>query len=66
MIGGLAVRAYQLGRKRLREIATVVTPDYDVAPDGQRFLKFRNDTRSGRLNVVSNCAQELQRLVPVK
>jgi WD40-like Beta Propeller Repeat len=40
--------------------------NYDVAPDGQRFLMIRNDTRSGRLNVVLNWAEELKRLVPPK
>ena len=38
--------------------------NYDVAPDGQRFLMIRNESNSGRLNVVLNWAEELKRLVP--
>jgi len=38
--------------------------NYDVAPDGQRFLMIRNESSSGRLNVVLNWAEELKRLVP--
>jgi hypothetical protein len=38
--------------------------NYEVAPDGQRFLMIRNESSSGRLNVVLNWQEELKRLVP--
>ncbi len=38
--------------------------NYDVSPDGQRFLMIKDEAGSGRLNVVLNWAEELKRLVP--
>ena len=43
--------------------ARITFANYDVAADGQRFLMIRNETSSGRLNVVLNWAEELKRLV---
>ena len=41
-------------------------PDYDVSPDGQRFLMVPNRTKTPRkrIHVVLNWAEELKRLVP--
>lgn len=41
-------------------------PNYDVSPDGQRFVMVKDDSGSGRLNVVLNWGEELKRLVPTK
>ena len=40
--------------------------NYDVSPDGQRFVMVKDETGSGRLNVVLNWAEELKRLVPTR
>ena len=40
------------------------TPNYDVSPDGQRFLMVKDELVSGRLNVVLNWTEELKHLVP--
>jgi serine/threonine-protein kinase len=40
--------------------------NYDVSPDGQRFVMVKDDSSSGRLNLVLNWLQELNRLVPAK
>ena len=46
--------------------ATLVgTANYDVAPDGERFLMIGPAEPSTTLNVVSNWRTELNRLVPV-
>ncbi len=40
---------------------------YDVAPDGKRFLMMKEDTaqqEAGQINVVLNWFEELKRLVP--
>jgi serine/threonine-protein kinase len=39
-------------------------PNYDVSPDGERFVMVKDDSASGRINVVLNWDQELKRLVP--
>jgi Tol biopolymer transport system component len=36
--------------------------NYDVSPDGQRFLMVKDEAGSGRLNVVLNWTEELKRL----
>ena len=41
-------------------------PNYDVSPDGQRFIMVKDDSASGRLNIVLNWFEELKRLVPTK
>ena len=38
--------------------------NYDVAPDGQRFLMVKPDEDSGEVVVVLNWFTELERLVP--
>ena len=35
-------------------------PNYDVSVDGQRFLMVKDDSGSGRINVVLNWAEELK------
>ena len=39
-------------------------PNYDVSPDGQRFLMVKDESSSGRLNIVLNWFDELNRIVP--
>ena len=41
-------------------------PNYDVSADGQRFVMIKDDSASGRLNIVLNWFEELKRLVPTK
>jgi hypothetical protein len=36
----------------------------DVSPDGQRFLMVKDESSSGRLNVVLNWFDALNRLAP--
>jgi hypothetical protein len=38
--------------------------NYDVSPDGQRFLMVKDEAGAGRLYVVHNWFEELKRLVP--
>jgi serine/threonine-protein kinase len=40
--------------------------NYDISPDGQRFLMVKDDAGSGRLNVVLNWLEELKARVPTK
>jgi serine/threonine protein kinase/Tol biopolymer transport system component len=40
--------------------------NYDVSPDGQRFLMLKDETGSGRLNIVLNWTEELKRLVATR
>ena len=40
--------------------------NYDVSPDGKRFVMVKDETGSGRLNVVLNWTEELKRLVPAR
>ena len=39
--------------------------NYDVSPDGQRFLMVMEDTPRRQINVVLNWSQELLERVPV-
>jgi hypothetical protein len=45
------------------------TPNYDVSPDGQRFLMLKPSESTGvaptQINVVLNWFEELKRRVPV-
>jgi hypothetical protein len=41
-------------------------PNYDVSADGQRFLMVKDESSSGRLNIVLNWFEELKRRVPVQ
>jgi Tol biopolymer transport system component len=43
---------------------TVSMANYDVSPDGQRFLMVKDDSSSGRLNIVLDWFDELKRLAP--
>jgi eukaryotic-like serine/threonine-protein kinase len=40
----------------------VSVANYDVSPDGQRFVMIKDEAGSGRLNVVLNWTEELKRL----
>jgi hypothetical protein len=40
--------------------------NYDVSPDGQRFVMVKDDAGSGRLNVVLNWTEELKRLAQTR
>ena len=40
--------------------------NYDVSPDGQRFVMIRDDSSAGHFNLVLNWFDELRRLAPVK
>jgi hypothetical protein len=40
--------------------------NYDVSPDGQRFVMVKGEPGSSRLNIVLNWFDELKRLVPAK
>ena len=37
-----------------------------VSPDGEQFLMVKDETGSGRLNVVLNWAEDLKRQVPTR
>jgi hypothetical protein len=39
--------------------------NYDISPDGQRFVMVKGEPGSSRLNIVLNWFEELKRLVPV-
>ena len=39
--------------------------NYDVSPDGQRFLMVKDDSASGKINIVVDWFEELGRLAPV-
>ena len=39
-------------------------PNYDVAPDGQRFLMVKEDPKGEELKLILNWTQELERLAP--
>jgi Tol biopolymer transport system component len=41
-------------------------PNYDVSPDGQRFVMVKDDSASGRVNIVLNWLEELKARVPTK
>jgi Tol biopolymer transport system component len=45
---------------------SVTTPNYDVSPDGERFVMVKDDSGSGRLNLVLNWFEELKQRVPVQ
>jgi eukaryotic-like serine/threonine-protein kinase len=40
-------------------------PNYDVSRDGQQFVMVKDDSASGRVNIVLNWHEELKRLAPV-
>ena len=46
--------------------SALTVANYDVSPNGQRFVMIKDDSSSGRLNIVINWFEELKRLVPTK
>ena len=54
----------QLFEQRYAFGGSNTTPNYDVTPDGQSFVMVKDESGSGRLNVVLNWFDELTRLVP--
>jgi hypothetical protein len=49
------------------QLSPVQTDDYDVSPDGQRFLMLKPSEQAGaptQINVVLNWFEELKRRVP--
>jgi len=47
--------------------ARAVRADYDITPDGQRFLMVQAQERdTGQINVILNWFEELKRLVPTE
>ncbi len=44
--------------------SALTIPNYDVSPDGQRFLMVKDESTFGRLNLVLNWSEELNRLAP--
>ena len=42
------------------------TGNYDVSPDGKRFGMVKDDSASGRWNIVLNWTEELKARVPLK
>ena len=42
----------------------VGSANYDVTPDGQRFVMIQSEQTSGEIHVVVNWFEELERLVP--
>ena len=45
---------------------TSTIPNYDISADGLRFVMVKDESGSGRLNVVLNWTEELKRRVPTK
>jgi hypothetical protein len=45
---------------------SLTTPNYDVSPDGKRFVMVKDDSGPNRLNVVLNWFDELKARVPTK
>ena len=41
-------------------------PNYDVSADGQRFLMVKDESSSGRINVVLNWVEELKTKIATK
>jgi hypothetical protein len=40
--------------------------NFDVSLDGQRFLMVKDDSASGRLNIILNWFEELKARVPIR
>ena len=55
-------------KRTIAPITTAVPPPalVDYGPNGERFLMVKDESASGRLNVVLNWTEELKRLVPTK
>ena len=46
--------------------SSISVANYDVSPDGQRFVMVKEDSSANRLNVVLNWLEELKQRVPTK
>ena len=46
--------------------ASLTTANYDVSQDGQRFVMVKDESGSGRLNVVIKWLAELKARMPAK
>ena len=46
--------------------STITIANFDVAPDGQRFVMVQDEAGAGRLAIVLNWADELKRLLPAR
>ena len=65
---------FSAGKPRIRFAGQYVptpatTPNYDVSPDGQRFLMLKaieQEQAATQINVVLNWFEELKRRVPAK
>ena len=44
--------------------STIALVDYNVSPDGQRFLMVKSESEGAHLSVVLNWFSELARLAP--
>jgi serine/threonine-protein kinase len=55
-----------LFEQRYASGAAVTVANYDVSADGERFVMIKDESGSGRLNVVLNWFDELTRLAPPK
>jgi serine/threonine-protein kinase len=44
--------------------AGITIPNYDISPDGQRFVMVKEESNANRLNIVLNWFEELKRRVP--
>lgn len=62
----LTLSAPRLLFDRRYALGTVTFPNYDVSPDGQRFVMVRDESASGHLNVVLNWQEELKQRVPTR
>ena len=50
-------------------VPTFAGRQYDISPDGKRFLRLKGpneSTTAGSVTIVQNWFEELKRLVPVK
>jgi hypothetical protein len=43
--------------------AGITIANYDITPDGQRFVMVKDESSAGRLNVVVNWRADLERQV---
>jgi eukaryotic-like serine/threonine-protein kinase len=46
------------------QLLSTSTPNYDVSPDGQRFLMLKPIEQGAQINVVLNWFEELKQKVP--
>ena len=45
---------------------SLTLPNFDISLDGQRFLMVKDESGSGRLNIVLNLFEELKRLASTR